>query len=156
MVVVFGFDAYDPGRVCTVNQMGVALSRAKKHLVVIHGRSNQRGGAGQPARAPHPYYPVKGTEGVAPGDSVAIAKRSADMQAALSELVGEGHVELDPVCDGRVPDVKLDANASPEPQDGLYAATDFGYFAASAEERFVERTCGSRGKSTRRGVVRCY
>ena len=38
VVVVFGFDTMDTARVTSLNQMGVALSRAKQRLIVIHGR----------------------------------------------------------------------------------------------------------------------
>jgi hypothetical protein len=58
VVIVFGFDVFN-GRPHSLNQIGVALSRAKKRLIIIHGQKKDRLKGGDRLVA-LPYYPVLG------------------------------------------------------------------------------------------------
>lgn len=56
-VVVFGLDMMTYGRVHSLNQVGVALSRAKKRLIVIHGMAYV-----ERCLCTNPYYPMLGDD----------------------------------------------------------------------------------------------
>eukprot|EP01052_Picozoa_sp_SAG31_P012721 SAG31_NODE_749_length_12378_cov_8.688818_6_plen_982_part_00 len=129
VVVVFGFDMIDTARVTSLNQMGVALSRAKSRLIVIHGQ-----GFNQRMLCPNGYYPLRGAVGAAPGDSSELKARSNKAQQAVADFVARGVVKPDPVC---MPTVTRIAEC--EPYDMVYVATDFTHFSAAETTRFLKR-----------------
>jgi hypothetical protein len=185
VVIVFGFDVFN-GRPHSLNQIGVALSRAKKRLIIIHGAKKGKVGCNYEAL---PYYPVLGYSiegmkqhtirhggrqdnnnkeeeiitidvpfieqqgggngsgtgtGTGTGNSSiqnVYAKRSELTRETLNQFVKSGVTTID---SGRS---RIDesssmpyASSSGIAQKGsleVYVASDFNYFSASAETKYL-------------------
>ena len=150
-VVVFGFDTYAPWRIKALNQMCVALSRARKRLIVVHGRDHKNRGT------PYPFYPVGGRDlsvtnvqvGDAAwqvpqvdGDQVRTGDQRIRMAAKVVEqLRKDGIIKTDesgmPTTSDQTP-VQWPVEGS-QPYDRVYHATDFEFFSAEKEKEFLNR-----------------
>eukprot|EP00547_Thalassionema_nitzschioides_P011158 CAMPEP_0194263180 /NCGR_PEP_ID=MMETSP0158-20130606/46923_1 /TAXON_ID=33649 /ORGANISM="Thalassionema nitzschioides, Strain L26-B" /LENGTH=1016 /DNA_ID=CAMNT_0039003359 /DNA_START=275 /DNA_END=3325 /DNA_ORIENTATION=+ len=165
-VVVFGFDTMDINRIVSLNQMCVALSRARKRLIVIHGKSYVKSTKLNGLKKGHhtnQYYPMLGDSSdslkysidcrgkiqsvdVPPYDENApegerksiINSRSNRMQEVLNYLMGVKVVSVDNEPNQRLPFYKS-SNSTEEAQKQpmVYVATEFSYFSATEEDRFL-------------------
>jgi len=158
-VVVFGFDLMDfGGRVTSLNQMGVALSRARKHLVVIHSK-----GFSQFEFIPNYYFPVSGDQGVETllhtvdcrGKNYAmevppyvgqqfekeraLAARSSLTEKAFRHLLEQNIIEM---AEDELPRIASESVTGEALIDldlkRFYKASQFNYFGATALESFLE------------------
>jgi len=128
-VVVFGYDMGDTARVTSLNQMGVALSRAKSRLIVIHGQAFKA-----KARVPLGYYPLLGDTDCAPGNASELKARSKRAQAAIERFVLEGVVKPDPSGMPTATEITEE-----QPYEQAYEASNFTHFSASETRRFLAR-----------------
>ena len=151
----------DTARVTSLNQMGVALSRAKERLIIIHGQAIK-----DKKRISCGYYPVLGnadteqTSGPSvtintglstlhvstrcvPGDQEAVKARSAVAKRVVRDLAERGIVTPDP--EGMPIDT---AFTEADPSEVIHFASDFNYFAATEQARFL-----ARGEWTKEQVV---
>ena len=157
VVVVFGFDLYS--RPHSLNQIGVALSRARKRLVVVHGKKYE-GKVLRPLR----FYPVLGgcSTGMEqhiihfgkdnsevmnleipaiepPIDSAqSYTKRCELTKRALVKFARSGVIESDSswtIQDLALPNV---TGFEEKPVKQIYIASEFNYFSASAEAKFLK------------------
>ena len=185
VVIVFGFDVFN-GRPHSLNQIGVALSRPKKRLIIIHGCNKSRQGGGNYEALP--YYPVlgdsiegmkqhtirhggrqgndneeeeivtidvpcikqQGGENVSNGVSGSgtgnssiqnvYKKRSELTRKTLNQFVKSGVTTID--CGTRrsdnssMPYASSSGIAQKESSE-VYVASDFNYFSASAETKYL-------------------
>ena len=153
-VVIFTLDVYKAGRVFALNQVGVALSRARKRLIVIHGKKY----VGRDLQM-YQYYPMCGDlqdgefenvvhcEGgdqhryVIPKFSDEMSRgaildmRSGLTKEAIADLVKSGVISLQ--HNPNMLDEKICSDKGAEPTLTMYLASDFNYFAASEENRFL-------------------
>ena len=190
-VVVFGLDVY-MGRVHSLNQVGVALSRAKKRLVVIHGMNKnnkkRRGVVDQlcrvgdiPSYVPFyagPYYPLLGDVGIpevngrfnnglfhdhsvmmgngrdareyrysipicpkemplADREAI-IIERCALSKKAMNDLAVNGNICVTNNANRHLPLYTEQNLGVSEKKSVMYQASEFHYFANSAEEKFLK------------------
>jgi hypothetical protein len=161
VVVVFGFDIY--GRPHALNQIGVALSRARKRLLVIHGKKYQ----GRDCRA-MPYYPVLGdcrsgmerhvvrfgkdnseeiilkvpaieaTSDSLPSGQQTYANRCELTKRALAQLAKSGVITLDSGSNCSNSMMPKTTGITQIQTDQVYVASEFNYFSASAETKFLK------------------
>lgn len=157
VVVVFGLDIY--GRPHALNQVGVALSRARKRLLVVHSKKYV---AKKPVAMP--YYPVLGDcpsgmkehivrfgrdnceettmevpaiETISGSGGQTYTRRCELTKEALATLAKSGVIRLDngPSCSNSImPNV---TGVDQKEIKQVYVATEFNYFSASAETRFL-------------------
>lgn len=150
-VVIFNLDMRIVGRVQSLNQVGVALSRARKRLVVIHGMSYSKVGT----YSANLYYPMLGddpngmdhTIGVNGNEhhyhvpdcplasrETILLNRSYLTKEAMYKLVSHNVICL-----------KKNRQFLPIHEEGItgkmkeviYEASEFNYFASNEEERFL-------------------
>jgi hypothetical protein len=165
-VVVFGFEIYS--RPHPLNQIGVALSRARKRLLVIHGKRGRD-------HVTNPYYPVLGDcptgmkrhtvrfgennseeinvkvpaiekqcDSVVSSDSSSEdseglwAKRSKLTKMALAKLAKGGVIKLNNSSGSS--DSMMPETKDPEQKEvnQVYIASEFNYFSAYDETRFLQ------------------
>uniref|UniRef100_A0A7S4AT84 Helicase ATP-binding domain-containing protein n=1 Tax=Pseudo-nitzschia australis TaxID=44445 RepID=A0A7S4AT84_9STRA len=152
VVVVFGFEVFS--RTHELNQIGVALSRARERLLVIHGKKYTCGRC-----FPNPYYPILGnaSSGIeqhvvrwGKDDSQLLrlavpgceTERGEMARCALGRLAESGVIKVDfgsgngshshnyiMPLPGAV--VKNQCNV-------MYVASDFNYFSALVENKFLQ------------------
>jgi hypothetical protein len=187
VVIVFGFDVFN-GRPHSLNQIGVALSRAKKRLIIIHGQKKDRLKGGDRLVA-LPYYPVLGDSiegmkqhtikhsgrqdnseeeeiitidvpiieqqggggsggggsGSGTGNSSiqdVYEKRSELTRETLNQFVKSGVISID--CgtsrsdNPSLPRASSSGIAQKESLE-VYVASDFNYFSASAETKYLRQ-----------------
>eukprot|EP01051_Picozoa_sp_SAG22_P004721 SAG22_NODE_261_length_13373_cov_17.745472_3_plen_515_part_00 len=135
-VVVFGAELGSVQFLASTNQMGVALSRAKKKLVVVHSRKWSPEARSYEAVD---YYPAGGASGLDLTGDGAIQELQA--RSKVTRQAVEGLAELGKILPklasdipGRVQSLSADSNAE---MDIVYEATSFTHFSAVAEERFL-------------------
>lgn len=154
VVVVFGLDIY--GRPHALNQIGVALSRARKRLLVIHSKKFV---AGRFLKIP--YYPVLGDS---PGSmdhvvrfgmnnieemnlsvpaiesvpsSEQFTKRCELTRQALEKLAASGVIRIHDSSSSSSMMTTSAIGINQAEVKQVYIATEFNYFSASAESRFL-------------------
>lgn len=154
VVVLFGLDMLNFGRVHALNQVGVALSRARKRLIVIHGKTFTGKGKNAELIA-NPYYPLLGdaSDGMAShsiiyggdktlqvsvppytqGNKEALHQRSLLTQSVLEQFSDSGVLST---CSTGLPLATNDDEG--EKKQIVYVASEFAYFAASEEARFLD------------------
>lgn len=154
VVVLFGLDMLHGRRVHSLNQIGVALSRARKRLIVIHGMSFSTDN-GKPNLEANPYYPLLGDSPRGTVTQVASScsgretlhlyvppyvEGDRDMlrhRSGLTRTVMQSLSDAKIVCvaDNCLPD---ETNEKEEQQERVvYIASEFSYFSADAETRFL-------------------
>ncbi len=170
VVVVFGLDVY--GRPHALNQVGVALSRARKRLLVIHSKKYQA-----KKLQTLPFYPVLGDSpdgmdrhtirfGKDNSEEVSFQVPPIDPTTASVQNGGEGYatrcqltrktletfatngvIKIDNVSNLSKP-MSMTLGLAQKETKQVYVATEFNYFSASAESRFLEHgtwtKCGLR------------
>lgn len=160
VVVVFGLDIY--ARPQALNQIGVALSRARKRLLVIHGKKYSEG-----ACLAMPYYPILGdcptgmdqhvvrfgkdnseeikltVPAIEPRSDSALcgpqtyAKRSDLTKEALAKFAESGVIHINH-CSASSGSTMPETRGAPRKQlNQVYIASEFNYFSASAETKFL-------------------
>lgn len=108
-VVVFGIDVFNPEMMTSRNQIGVALSRARERLIIVHGGSCNGGAMFEP----NPYYPAPLQPGEQRGgggedqdvdydvndddsiDEEAVLRRGRMMHRVLDRLVDRGVITVE-------------------------------------------------------------
>jgi hypothetical protein len=161
VVVVFGFDIY--ARPHALNQIGVALSRARKRLLVIHGKKY----VGHDCIA-MPYYPVLGdcrsgmeqhvvrfgkdnfeemnlkvpaiepSSSSVPSGQQTYANRCELTKTALAELAKSGVITLDGGSNSSNSMMPKTTAVTQKQTDQVYVASEFNYFSASAETKYLK------------------
>lgn len=187
VVIVFGFDVFN-GRPHSLNQIGVALSRAKKRLIIIHGQKKDRLKGGDRLVA-LPYYPVLGDSiegmkqhtikhsgrqdnseeeeiitidvpfieqqggggsggggsGSGTGNSSiqdVFEKRSELTRETLNQFVKSGVISIDcGTSRSDNPSLPCASSSGIAQKESLevYVASDFNYFSASAETKYLRQ-----------------
>jgi len=155
VVIVFGFDLFQ--RAHSLNQIGVALSRARKRLVVVHGKQYRAKDC-----VALPYYPVLGdsrngathlirygldnTEEtkleIPPlrnGGMEIYGERSKISRDILGIMAKKGVLKINLYGDKFQSDYEMPDTARGEQKimEEIYIASDFGYFSSSAEASFL-------------------
>eukprot|EP00536_Pseudo-nitzschia_multiseries_P017237 jgi/Psemu1/70131/estExt_Genemark1.C_14450010 len=152
VVIVFGFDVFR--RPHGLNQIGVALSRARKRLIVVHGKKY----VGREC-LPMPYYPVLGDvpSGMeqhvvqwGPHDSqllrfsvpVSETERSEATRWALGRFAESGVIQVDFGSSGNTNSGNVTmpqtATFAQKQVNEVYVASEFNYFSALAETKFLQ------------------
>ena len=153
-VVLFGFDMMNAGRVHALNQMGVALSRARKRLIVIHGKSFIAGQC-----VANPYYPMLGDFEEGLSHSIRLRSDFPEYQCEIPPLNSESdqqsreevislrskltqkvmeHLEQNKILCLKQNQLPSFTKVKPADEKSIvYLASDFNYFAALEEERFL-------------------
>ena len=156
VVVVFGLDVY--GRPHALNQIGVALSRARKRLLVIHSKKYQ---AGKFLKLP--YYPVLGdcpghierhivrfgmnnseemnlsVPNIEPQNSeLGYTIRCELTEHALADFAENGVIKIQDSSRASDCMIPMTIGLVQKETKQVYVATEFNYFSASAESRFLE------------------
>jgi len=151
-VVVFNLDMRTVGRIHSLNQVGVALSRAKKRLVVIHGMSYSK----VSSYSPNLYYPMLGDE-LNGMDHIVFVNGNVDQyrvpdcplqsretilsyrsrltKEAMQKLLSQNVISLEE-NGGFLP--RKEEGITGQNKEVVYEASDFNYFASNEEERFLE------------------
>lgn len=159
-VVVFGYDIMPGNRIHSLNQIGVALSRARKKLVVIHGKTYVKEKKDFSVNQYYPMmgdalgsaiYTVEGVDGSPKQIEIAsmeaklsesrrkevIETRSKSMMQTLELLVQRNIVSVEKQGKEELP-IPTNTSRILDNQLAVYSATEFGYFAASVEEKFIQ------------------
>jgi hypothetical protein len=144
-VVVFGFDMFKPDRVVSLNQMGVALSRARKRLIVIHGKVYI-----QRKFVSYPYYPMLGNseEGLLHsmqwnGNTYQYKipplkqRGSIDLRSKLTQRAMSDLAQNKVICLKKNSLPTMTGTKVVQVVGTFYEASDFNYFAAAEEEKFL-------------------
>lgn len=150
-VVVFNLDMRFVGGVYSLNQVGVALSRARKRLIVIHGMTYKKVGL----YSANLYYPMLGDEpngmdyAINVNGSVyhynvpdcpldcrekMLLNRSRLTEGAMQLLVDQNVISLEE-NGGFLPRNVKKMNRNKK--EVAYEASEFKYFASNEEERFL-------------------
>ena len=152
VVVVFGLDIFPGGTMSSLNQVGVALSRARKRLIVLHQMSfSQREGK----FTPNMIYPLLGDSPDAKEytircnscskkislpmcvnqDKDAVEFRAKCSIEALSWLQENQVVTIEGIFPTKI------RNENRPCVEEFHLASAFAYFSASAEMKFI--SCGN-------------
>ena len=157
-VVVFGLDMFNPERVHSLNQVGVALSRARKRLIVIHGKHFINKNV-----CDHAYYPMLGDVDVDEGEKELTHRVDCNGKEYRYDIpnipkeLGQGDREKVLICRSKLTQQAMEDLANNAviclkhneflpfkfekqlicEKAVFYLASDFNYFAASEEERFL-------------------
>jgi Karyopherin (importin) beta len=173
-VVVFNLDMRFVGRIQSLNQVGVALSRAKKRLVVIHGMSYTKVGT----YSANLYYPMLGDNPNGMDHALDVNGNVYDYRVPDCPLASRETILLtrsyltkdamhllerhNVIC------LKKNRKFLPMDEEGIvgkmkeviYEASNFNYFASDVEENFLAyaswtKECGVIDRINYTSNVRC-